>query len=338
MKDSPPATWVAFRLSALGDVVLTTAALEYWHRRDGTKFIYLTRPALIPILENNPAIDRAVALDPERIQGRDWYEQAGRLASEFKGLGLLDLHGTLRSRILSLRWKGIVARYPKCGLTRRLYNKTKFKFLENMLTRTNVPQRYALALEDTAPDRSELLPGIHLLPDEIAAADEILKKTGAAKPFVALHPYATHPDKAWPREHWNSLASLMEGAGLDWIVIGKDPKPLFPGNPKDLTGKTDLRRTCALLSRASALVTNDSGPMHLATAVGTPVTALFGPTSKAWGFYPAGPRDVVLERENLACRPCSLHGNNSCPEDRECLNAILPIQVLDTLTNTIEKE
>ncbi len=338
MKDSLPATWVVFRLSALGDIVLTTGVLDYWHRRDGTRFIYLTRPAMLPVLENNPAIAQTVALDPKKMQGRNWVEQAGQLAREFRGLGLLDLHGTLRSRILSVRWKGQVVRYPKRGLTRRLYNRTRLGFLENMLTRTNVPQRYSLALEKIPPSRSDLLPKIHLLPDELEKGDAILKQAGATGPFVALHPYATHPDKAWPREHWTALTSLLEGAGLNWIVVGSNPKPLFPGKANDLTGRTDLRQTCALLTRAKALATNDSGPMHLATAVGTPVAALFGPTSKAWGFYPAGPRDVVLEREDLPCRPCSLHGRGSCAEGRECLNAILPLQVLEAIASIIEKD
>jgi len=61
------------------------------------------------------------------------------------------------------------------------------------------------------------------------------------------------------------------------------------------------------------LVTNDSAPLHLATAVGTPVVAIFGPTVPGFGFGPRGPRDAIVEHPSLACRPCSAHGPQVCP-------------------------
>ena len=69
----------------------------------------------------------------------------------------------------------------------------------------------------------------------------------------------------------------------------------------------------SLLGRASVLVTNDSAPLHLATAVGTPVVAIFGPTVPAFGFGPRGFRDRVIEHPSLPCRPCSAHGPHVCP-------------------------
>lgn len=77
----------------------------------------------------------------------------------------------------------------------------------------------------------------------------------------------------------------------------------------DFTNRTDLRQLIALLAQADALVTGDSGPMHLASGVSTPVVALFGPTCREWGFFPTGENDRVLQAP-LACRPCSLHGQN----------------------------
>src|ERR671939_277511 len=68
----------------------------------------------------------------------------------------------------------------------------------------------------------------------------------------------------------------------------------------------------ALLRRARALVSGDTGVMHMATGVGTPVVALFGPTVRAFGFFPYGSRAQVLELD-LACRPCSSKGGPRCP-------------------------
>ncbi|MDQ3137884.1 MAG: hypothetical protein M3Q93_09910, partial [Gemmatimonadota bacterium] len=64
---------------------------------------------------------------------------------------------------------------------------------------------------------------------------------------------------------------------------------------------------------AAVLVTNDSAPLHLATATGTPIVAVFGPTVPAFGFGPRGERDRVVEHPSLPCRPCSAHGPVRCP-------------------------
>ena len=77
----------------------------------------------------------------------------------------------------------------------------------------------------------------------------------AIERIVALHPYATHPNKAWPRSHWTDLAAALTQADLPWVVIGRDEHPLFPGDPRDLTGATNLRETCAILKSADLLVT-----------------------------------------------------------------------------------
>ena len=75
------------------------------------------------------------------------------------------------------------------------------------------------------------------------------------------------------------------------------------------------------------MVSGDTGVMHMATGVGTPVVALFGPTVQAFGFFPYLSRAVVLERE-MNCRPCSAMGTERCPlGHHRCLDDILPDQV-----------
>lgn len=86
-----------------------------------------------------------------------------------------------------------------------------------------------------------------------------------------------------------------------------------PGRAHSAAGGLSLRASAALIARAAVLVTNDSAPLHLATAVGTPIVALFGPTVTAFGFGPRGARDRVVEHASLVCRPCSAHGPMTCP-------------------------
>ncbi|MGE4263558.1 MAG: glycosyltransferase family 9 protein [Desulfovibrio sp.] len=331
-----PDRWAVFRASALGDVTLITGVLSWWHKTRDARFTVITRQSLAPVLAHHPAVDEVIGITQGEIDGHDWWRKSRSIASELHGLGFIDLHRSLRSLALTLRWEGPVRRYPKFGVTRRLYNRIPMDFLERRLTALNVPQRYALALDATAPPAAELRPVIHLTPKEIAGARQHLGHVGLTRPFVALHPFATHPDKAWPMGYWLSLIPLIERQGLDWVILGKNPDHLQAlDDPRNLTGRTALRETCAILSQARALVTADSGPMHLATAVGTPVVALFGPTAQVWGFYPSGPFDTVLERA-MPCRPCSLHGSTRCRTGRECLTSIEPDDVAERLFATLE--
>ena len=326
--DSTPA--VVFRLSHLGDVALTTGVLSRWHEQGLGPFVFVTRAANAPLLENHPAVAETIAVGDDALKGGAWLAEARRLAQAYKGARLIDLHGTLRSRLLSFVWKGKVVRYPKCGLTRRLFDKTRWERCRTTLEATNVPQRYAMALEASAPAPQAVRPQLFLSDGEREAAAKRLNGLTDGRPLVALHPYATHPAKQWPRNYWLGLTALLAGENINWIVIGRDKEPLFQSHECDLTNTTDLRETCALIGRADLLVTADSGPMHLGTGLGTPVAALFGPTAKAWGFYPSGPEDRVLELD-LDCRPCSLHGAKSCKLGHRCLSALSLEAVMETV-------
>ena len=323
---------VVFRLGRLGDLALSTGVLEHWRASRGLSFSVITRREYAPLFKGHPAVCEVVEIEPGDLASLGaWFARCRELVGRFRGMELLDLHGTLRSRLLSRLWRGPVRRYPKMALARRLYNSFGLDGAARRLESVNVAQRYALALDGDPPSLESLRPLIALDQAEKEAASLALEEAGSRPGnAVALHPYATHPAKAWPRENWLELVRLLEGRGRDWFVVGRSDDPLFPGDPRDFTNATDLRRTCALLSRAAVLVTGDSGPMHLAPAVGTPVTALFGPTVKAWGFMPFGEGDRVLEQD-LPCRPCSLHGGTGCARGTECLASIAPEEILENL-------
>jgi ADP-heptose:LPS heptosyltransferase len=257
---------------------------------------------------------------------------------------LLDLHGTLRSRHLSLLWKGPVRRFPKHALARRVFLLSGGRLRPAGLLRDNVPQRYCRTLlprppgDAGLPGRRTLLPRLFLSPEELAFADKALASpdrpvlSGAARaaPLVALHPFAAHPAKTWPPDKWLRFASLLEQRGIAVFWTGKGSFPALPHTDRNFSNRTDLRQLAALLARADVLVTGDSGPMHLAGAVQTPVLALFGPTCEEWGFFPAGERDRVLQLP-MPCRPCSLHGKIRCSRNAACLAGITPEYAADSL-------
>jgi heptosyltransferase-2 len=124
------------------------------------------------------------------------------------------------------------------------------------------------------------------------------------------------------------LIGGKEDADLcDKIASGAKEKNVF-----NTAGKLSLLQSAELIRRSRALVSNDSAPMHIAVAVGTPVVAIFGATVPAFGFAPRGISDVVIETNGLKCRPCSIHGGNECPiKTFECMLAIKPEMLLNNV-------
>ncbi len=341
-----PQKWVVVRFSALGDVVLSSGVLDYWFKTRGWHFVVLTRIGLGELFEMHPAVEEIICLDNADLAFPTSIVKFRSIADRYRNYGLLDLHGTLRTRILSFFWHSCVRHYPKFTLERRLFLFSGKRFFERKLLNSNIPQRYALAVESTAPDSSLLLPQIYLSPKEKAMGKNVLLEYGfeKEKPLVAIHPYSTYSQKSWPRERWLEFMDMMDAHGLSWFIIGQDKHPAewnadTCSNFKsaDFSNKTSLRQTCALLASASVLVTADSGPMHLACAVGTPVLALFGPTTRHWGFFPAGRRDCVLEA-NTPGRPYSLHGRyRRGGKFDNCMLSITAADVFDTLEKMLRE-
>jgi lipopolysaccharide heptosyltransferase I len=172
-------------------------------------------------------------------------------------------------------------------------------------------------------------------PEDEEMAGALLAGAGIdpASQWIAVNVSARWPTKRWPAGHFAALADRLQQAGLGSVVLlgGASERPdsdavrhRMQTKPVDLTGQTPVGLLPALLRRAAVLVTNDSGPMHIAAAVGTPVVALFGPTDpRRTGPYGSGHR--VLSHA-VACRPCF---SRECRHSiaLECLRAVTPDQV-----------
>jgi lipopolysaccharide heptosyltransferase II len=169
--------------------------------------------------------------------------------------------------------------------------------------------------------------------------DDDRRRALALVPFdahgaVVLAPGSVWPTKRWPAASFAEVADRLQQEGYGAVVMLGGPdeqadvaavRERMKTSVIDLAGATTVGLLPALLSKASLLITNDSGPMHVAAAIGTPVVALFGPTSAVLtGPYGAG--HSVLTG-NVPCRPCfSRTCSNALP--LECLQTVSPEQVL----------
>jgi heptosyltransferase-2 len=193
--------------------------------------------------------------------------------------------------------------------------------------------RFALLAEPRGAARPSETPTPRLSvdPGEIAAARERLG-LGSDRPAVALCVGAEYgPAKRWPAAHFAALARRLAAAGYAaWAIggpgdapIGAEAAALAAGALTDLTGQTSLGEAIALIAACALVVTNDSGLMHVAAALGRPIVAVYGSTSPV--FTPPLTPGAVILSENLECSPCF---ERVCPLGHfKCLNELSPERV-----------
>ncbi|MCM3660528.1 glycosyltransferase family 9 protein [Georgenia satyanarayanai] len=159
-----------------------------------------------------------------------------------------------------------------------------------------------------------------------------------ARPYVVLHPGASVPARAIAPEHAGAIAAALAAAGWDVVVTGGPGETPLPAGPgvHDLTGRTDLPQLAAVLDGAACVVVGNTGPAHLAAAVGTPVVSLFSPVVPAERWAPYGVPTVVLGDQHAACagtraRECPVPGH-------PCLSGISPHHVVDAVASLVPQE
>ena len=153
----------------------------------------------------------------------------------------------------------------------------------------------------------------------------------AETPFICIAPASVWKTKQAPIEKWIEIIRhaaseyriYLVGASSDYALCEEIIQKSQCIELNNLCGKLKLMETAALFSKAQHVFVNDSGPLHIASAMNTPVTALFCSTSPKFGFGPLSDKNEVIEVMNLACRPCGLHGKNTCPKGHfDCGNKL----------------
>lgn len=267
----------------------------------------LTSANNAPLVDYMPGIRNGIVWDLPRK--RLAFNQHRRLAARFRaeGYGQVLVMPRTWKAALAPALAGIPVRSGFVGEWRfGLINDLRFG--ERSLPRM-IDQCAALAL----PANAELpkdwpLPELTVSPRDRAAWRErmALQRTRV----LALAPGAVGPSKRWPAASYRELAATLGSEGVEvWIVGGPGEKQLAQdiagglGNVRDLTG-SDLRNAILALAAADAAVSNDSGLLHVAAALGTPSIGIFGPTSP-WHWAPLNPLAAVVQAEvKLDCRPC----------------------------------
>ncbi len=320
---------VVIRLSSIGDILLATPLLRVLRRRfPATRIDGIVKTAYADLLRTNPHIDHLWTLDPAR--GRAGLETLGETLAALSCDLVIDIHKNFRS--LALRRHIRSARavvLKKYYLKRWLLVKTGWNLYRDVVP---VHRRYidtvsAWGVRDDGQ-------GLEFYVDPAAAVPmrARLAPLLQGRRVVGMAPGAGFATKRWPAENYLQLARRMlqeQGAAVmllggpgDAGITAAISAELGAG-VHDLAGQLSLMESAAALTHCDLLVTNDTGLMHLASALQVPLLALFGPTTRELGFFPLGTRSRVLEVEALSCRPCTHMGNHRCPKKHfRCMREI----------------
>ncbi len=336
--------------SFLGDVILTTPLIARL-AIDGDVDV-VTTPGSAPLLATHPAISRLIIYDK---RGRDnGVSGFARVAREARGATHCYLaQGSVRSAALALaagcpQRTGFTSSAGGWLYTERIEYRDDWHHARRLLSLADVP--LAATASDTSdtsdlhgPSDAAIQPRLYPSEADITAVDMLLMHR--SRPVITIAPGSVWATKRWPG--FAALARLL-AADHDVAIIGSAQDTpaaadialaLPPDRLIDATGKLSLLASAELIRRSLVLVTNDSSPQHLASAMGTPTVTLFGPTVPAFGFGPLAPGSRTIGLDGLACRPCDRHGPQRCPLGHwRCMNDITPNQVSDMVRSVIAAE
>ncbi len=316
-----------------GDVVLATALLEKLHRFFPNAHIdFLVRQGNEGLLTNHPFLHEVLV----------WYKK------ENKKKNLLSILKKIRSNkyhtVINLQRftaTGLLTAFS--GAKKRIgFDKNPFSFLFTKIIkhdlasgRHEVERNNDLIKHFTDDTLSK--PRLYPSPTNY---DEIKRYT--FQPYVCMMPASVWFTKQYPFEKWIDLTDnfppeyniYLLGGKEDISLCEKIRKQSLNKNIHVLAGKLNFLSSAALIKNAAMNYTNDSAPLHFASAMDAPVTAIFCSTVPSFGFYPLSPKSFIVEtKEELSCRPCSLHGLKACPLGHfKCARTIETVQLLSTLS------
>jgi lipopolysaccharide heptosyltransferase II len=331
--------------SSLGDVVLSLPVLRSIKRHLPESEIYWWIDAgLAPLLEGDPDLTGLLLFDRRRWRQPSYWAELLRTTfwvRKQKFDWVLDLQGLARS--------GTFAWLANAGLTIGMDEPREGArgFYDHLIRRpsfrTHAVDWYLSLLPMLDVPAVLDLPW---LPARPAIAAEIRRKwpTDGAR-WLAIQPGARWVNKRWPIEHYVELLKRLADSALPhhFVILGSaEDRPLgeklqeaLPERCLNLTGQTSLLEMVEWIRLCDLMVTNDTGPMHIAAALGTPVVAIFGPT-EPWRTGPYGQIEHALQLD-LACAPClrrTCRTANPCA----CLRDLPPASVFEAVRNRLKAQ
>ena len=326
---------LVFRISSIGDIVLTTELLRCLRNTfPDAQIDFVVKKQFADILRCVPFVSNVIELDSKKgfsellaIRNQLKNEQYDVALDIHKNWRSLFVCNTIGAKQVFRFNKHVFRRWVLTTFHKDIYKEVRPVYL-----------RFIDAAKQlgVVPDGkyTELV-----VPEQLGKSMKdifVQANISFEKRIIALCPGASFSNKQWQVEKFQQLAKR--------VVLDFDAQVILLGGKKEsemcetiasesgavsFAGKFDLSQSIAALSMVSLTVANDTGMLHVSEALGVPVVGIYGPTARQFGYFPILPQSKVAQIDNLPCRPCTKMGMNHCPKKHfSCMNDISVEMVL----------
>jgi len=298
-----PTRILVIRLSSLGDVLLTTPVIRALRKKyPAAEIDFIVKEEYLAVIQGNPHINLVFPYK----KNKDSIKLLKQVISDKKYSLIVDLQNNLRTLSLTFGLGTTVVRFKKNGLKKLLLVHFKINLLRDA---KQIPLRYADCLQGITLDGEGL--------EFSLGNNSPVRNTNC----IGVAPGSKHFTKRYPVDRLAEIAKLLLLKGYEIHLIGaaddreycETLAQLAPGTINRCKGN-DTKQIAKEIAECSLLLCNDSGLMHLASAVKTPVAVVFGSTVEEFGFTPYNNKHIIIQDNSLSCRPCSHTGRADCPK------------------------
>ena len=333
------------RTDRIGDVVLSTPAITAVRKAFPQAYIVaMVSPETQEIVRGNPHLNEIILYD-KKTRHKSFLKTldfAMRLKEKKFDMAFI-LHSTVRINLVCFL----------AGIARRVgYARGKMDFLltDKLEYKKRLGEKheaeYSLDVLRHVGIKAEMSPLVMVAKKKDEEnVDRLLRETelGAEK-FIVVHPGASDVSKMWPKEKFAGLADILIDrfgvrvvfvSSAEQAKIGEEARRLMKNKPVSLCGQTSLGELAALLKRASLFVSNDSGPVHIACAVGTSVISIFSRNKKGLSptrWAPLGKKTRVVHKD-VGCTECLAH---NCKKAFLCINSVSVEEIVEKASELLK--
>jgi lipopolysaccharide heptosyltransferase II len=306
----------------LGDVILATPVISELKRIfPNSEIDFLVRKGNESLLNNNPHLQKVFILNKSEGKFKSIFHLIKQLNKEKYEL-IINLHRFGSSGLITTFTKAS----QKFGFKKNPFSFFFTKTFDHTIGngQHEVERNLSLIKEFGAVTKKR--PELYPSEEDFSIVSQIIQS-----PFYCIAPASVWYTKQLPIEKWIELINHYNQIGTVYILGGKGDQELcediisktISKTSINLAGQLNLLESAALMSKAKRNFVNDSGPLHIASAMNAPVTAFFCSTVTSFGFGPLSEDFIIREVQDLDCRPCGLHGHKTCPKGHfKCGNNI----------------
>jgi heptosyltransferase-2 len=328
--------------SWLGDTVLSTPVIA------GIKKVYpqaelwmMTTPAASELITRDPLLSGVLIFDKRgKDKGISGFLKIRKQIRQLKFNRVYSLHKSFRTALLL--WL--------CGIPRRIgFADAKLAFLYHRTCRKNpedhdVLRNLSLLSGDISLDSLDTELRLFLTAED-NVNQNVRTPLSGIDPYAVLVPGSAWETKMWPWQGYRQVAHHLLDKGYPVVALGAPSEKKICDqvasrlNVINLAGRTSISDAMYVINNASLVVCNDSLALHLASAFKVPTVVIFCSTSPAFGFGPWQNNALVVERDDLDCKPCARHGSHKCPTGTEdCTRGLAVENVIGAIDSLLHPE